>query len=571
MNPEENQEREATKARHLPLTQLKVLLETHLDALSAKAKPSTVNAARAQVLQHCRQRSSDDRGIFELTVPTGGGKTLAAMAFALRHACQHGLERVIVVLPFTAIIEQNANVYRQIFGEDQVLEHHHATDLERTDLKKWCEEQGINPQTAGRRSRLLAENWDAPIIVTTSVQFFESLHSATPSRCRKLHRLAKAVVILDEVQCLPPNLVTTTLATLKALHQVAGTSLVLCTATQPAFGERTDGQGFLRPGLGTPSPIIPIVEQTRLFHDLQRVDVQWPKDLTTPLPWTALAERIQTHPQVLTIVPTRKAAADLTRLLGTDCIHLSTRMIPTHRRRVLADIRQRLQDKRPCQVVSTSLIEAGVDVDFPVVFRAIAGMDSLAQAAGRCNREGGLGFKGGQFIVYVPEDAPSIGFMRQATGKTMVLHGEGNTDLSDPDLYRRYFARLYDDVDSDAAGVVQARVDRDFPELARRYRLIDDTQIPVAIRWSKLDEASKRSFDRLVAGFATSEDLRKIRQSSVPVPRQLIAKIRTFLTIPEQYPIPIFDPEFWQRGYDEHLGFQPEDLTQEPSPDSLVC
>lgn len=391
------------------LVALRDCLDVHLARFGAPTTP--VQHARAEVLAACRSAAARSPGLFSLTVPTGGGKTLSSLAFALDHALRQGFDRIIYVLPFTSIIEQNAAAFRDVFaslGSDVVVEHHSNLD------------PGAAHLTAA--SRLATENWDARVIVTTNVQFFESLHAAKPSACRKLHRLARSVIILDEAQTLPLTLLRPCLRAIQELASLDprgnshySTSVVLCTATQPAIEHRPD----FKSGLRDVREIIP--DRTQLFSTLRRVRVT---ELgRTPLPDADLAARLATHPQVLCIVNTRRHAAELFARLPADGTrrHLSALMCPAHRSAVLGDprnpapgtIRHALKNNLPCRVVTTQLIEAGVDVDFPVVYRALAGLDSIAQAAGRCNREGRLATLGDTF-VFTPEQPIPKGFLRKS-------------------------------------------------------------------------------------------------------------------------------------------------------------
>ena len=370
-------------------------IETYLDELDQhladKAAAVAVQGratdpvmqARTDVLRQCRQKALLAPGVFTLTVPTGGGKTLSSLAFALRHASTHGKRRVIYAIPYTSIIEQTADVFGSIFGADHVIEHHSQFD---TDAR-----------SETPRGRLASENWDAPLIITTNVQLFESLFAARTSRCRKLHNIAGSVVVLDEAQLLPPEFLQPILDALGVLVTHFGVTLLLCTATQPTLtdSKRFDPRQSLR-GLPTPTPIID--DEASLFAGLRRVEIEWPEDLHTPMPLSDLVHRLVEHPSVLVVVNTRKDAAEIMTALdavsGAPALHLSAAMCGQHRADVIAEIRIRLAarragtDARPLRVVSTQLVEAGVDIDFPVVFRSLAGLDSIAQAAGRCNRAG---------------------------------------------------------------------------------------------------------------------------------------------------------------------------------------
>lgn len=421
-----------------PLSALRDCLETYLARFGIPTTP--VNHARAAVLAACRTAATQSPGLFSLTVPTGGGKTLASLAFAVDHALRHGFDRIIYVLPFTSIIEQNAAVFREVFaslGDDVVVEHHSNLDPDEDNV------------TAA--SRLATENWDARLIVTTNVQFFESLHAAKPRGCRKLHRLARSVIILDEAQTLPLTLLQ---PCLRALQELASrdshgnsnysTSIVLCTATQPAVEQRPD----FKSGLREVREIIP--DRTQLFSTLRRVRIT---DLgRMPLPDADLATRLASHPQVLCIVNTRRHAAELFARLPADGTrrHLSALMCPAHRSAVLGDprspapgtIRHALKNNLPCRVVTTQLIEAGVDVDFPFVYRALAGLDSIAQAAGRCNREGRLATLGDTF-VFTPEQPIPKGFLRKAADSAAEILPLHTADPLCPAAIEAYFHLHY--------------------------------------------------------------------------------------------------------------------------------
>lgn len=295
-------------------------------------------------------------------MPTGGGKTVASLAFALKHAVEHNMDRVIYVIPYTSIIEQNAQIFREILGDDNVLENHCNVDYEGTE--------------EFRPMQLASENWDKPVVVTTNVQFFESLFSNKSSKCRKLHNIANSVIIFDEAQMLPIDYLTPCLSMIQELVENYGTSVVLCTATQPALDDffvSKEQIVELCPRLG---------EQFRFF---ERVTYQNIGSISKE----GITELLAKEQSVLCIVNTRKDAQELYHSLqGGGVYHLSTSMYPKHRKRVLKCVKERLSTKKKCILISTSLVEAGVDLDFSCVYREIAGIDSMIQAAGRCNREG---------------------------------------------------------------------------------------------------------------------------------------------------------------------------------------
>jgi CRISPR-associated endonuclease/helicase Cas3 len=545
-------------AERTAMQQLADRLDRHLQSLTGDGP---VNQQRRAVQTACRTAAEGPVGIHELTVPTGGGKTLAAMLFALRHAVVHGLRRVVVVLPFTSIIEQNAAVYRQIFGDDAVLEHHSNLDPE-------ADQAGT-----GHLWKLRAETWDAPIIVTTNVQFLESLHTNLPSRVRKLHRLAQSVVILDECQALPLPLLDATCDTLRVFSRIFRTTLVTCTATQPALRPSSVlGQHHERLGAGIRTII---ADPAPLFAALSRVTVAWPVDPTLPVGWPELARDLAAESRALVIVHRRQDARELTLAVDAvtgdeSTIHLSAQMIPAHRSLVLAEIRRRLLDGEPCRVVATTLVEAGVDLDFPVVFRCLGGLDALAQAAGRCNREGRLAT--GHFRVFRAPTAPPPG-MDVNLNITLGLLRQGPVDLQDPAVFQRYFTELYQQA-TDAAGICSFRqgVHSDFPEIAARYRVIDnDHSRAVVVDWPGLVPTIRSSIARLRTGFPSGDDLRRVQRASATLPVRTVGMwlASGLLTAHARHPVPVLNLEGQAWLYDERFGLCPE-ADPEPPTASLI-
>ena len=378
------------------LTPMIAQVENHIAGLGNADLP--INAIRKQVLEDCRSKSSCKKGFFTLPVPTGGGKTLTSLLFALDHAVFHGLERIIYVIPYTSIIEQNSEVIRRCIGSENVLEHHSNRDPMRGRTAGEADPDSESMQ------ELASENWDAPVIVTTNVQFFESLFANRSSRCRKLHRISNSVIILDEAQMLPTDFLKPCMHALEELTARYGCSVVLSTATQPVL--------FETPGLvrRPAQPIGLVKAPTELYEALQRVEAKF-IDL---LPDSDLAPILMEHEQVLCIVNTRRHAARLFDLVQTagDCWHLSANMCAEHRSAAIAEIRTALKQGRPCRVISTQLVEAGVDLDFPVVYRSLSGIDSIVQSAGRCNREGRLE-KGRLFVFDSGEDEPIKGWLKR--------------------------------------------------------------------------------------------------------------------------------------------------------------
>lgn len=487
------------------LAELNENLVTHMKGFMEKAAPTPVNKIRRDVYEQCRNAAKETSAIRTLTVPTGGGKTLSSLAFALEHAVRHQKRRVIYVIPYNSIIEQTANVFRSVPGfENAVLEHH--SNVEPTDETQ--ESVAL---------RLAYENWDMPIVVTTSVQFFESLFSNRTSRCRKLHNIANSVVIFDEAQNLPQPYLQPVVDCIRSLHEGFGVTPVLCTATQPAL----DGSsaGGLRTGLKTKKIIR---NPDDLQQKLKRVQVMchpgWPK----PVPLPDLAEELKTHPRVLCIVHRIQDAKDLFRDLSGDRFHLSTRMCGAHRTDALARIQERLGKQLPTRVVSTQLVEAGVDIDFPVVYRAVAGLDSMAQAAGRCNREGRL--ERGEFIVFRAESQPPP-FLKapMELGSAALRNGEFDELFSHAN-FRQFFLSLFwtrGEEKLDAKGIgkllnAPSRFEYKFRSAAEAFKLIDDSwQRPVIVDYGR----SMEILDDLVSGSGNPRLLfRGLQRYTVNIP-----------------------------------------------------
>lgn len=427
--------------------------------------PSAVMRARQSVLADCRAAAALPPGFFSLTVPTGGGKTLSSMAFALEHAVRYKKDRVIYVIPYTSIIEQNADVFREAVGADQVVEHH----------------SNLDDDDSTPKARLAAENWDAPVIVTTSVQFFESLFAAKTSRCRKLHNIANSVVVLDEAQLLPSDFLEPIIETMKLLSAHYGTSFVICTATQPVLEKQEDFPHF--PGLPQGSVREIIRDVPALYRDLKRVEVLSPADLRAPKTWTEIAAELGAEERALCVVSDRKSCRELYALMPKGSYHLSALMCAQHRSDRIAEIKKRLKENGPVRVVSTQLVEAGVDFSFPTVYRAMAGLDSIAQAAGRCNREGELAAQGkmGRVVVFVPPRKAPTGILRKASDTASAMLEAGLKDPIDSGAFAPYFSELYWRVNSlDAKGIMDLlKPDAtdcgiQFRTAAEAFHIIDD-------------------------------------------------------------------------------------------------
>lgn len=464
-----NREKANRRGSHVSLATLQERIDSYIDAIQASlsndAKDLLINHTRKNIVSACREAAQLPRGNFCLTVPTGGGKTLSSMTFALRHALRNGLRRVIVVIPYTSIIEQSAQVYRDALGESAVVEHH-------SNLDPKCRRAALGEDVV-TREELASENWDAPVIVTTSVQFFESLFSNRPSQCRKLHNVAQSVVILDEIQTLPPRFLQSILDALNEMVRAYECSIVLATATPPALKQRERFEF----GLQNCREIV--LDPQQLAHDLQRVEYIWPSSSTHSLSPFQLATELAQYEQVLAIVHRREdarvAAQSLNAQLGDDSVyHLSALMCPTHRTEILAQVKLRLKQDMPCRLISTQLIEAGVDIDFPVVYRALGGLDSIVQAAGRCNREGR--HDRGRVVIFRAASQPPAGTPSRALEIAEALLTQKGTTLNpaDPQGCEDYFRRLYFSHDTDQHAVQTLRQEFRFASVAREFKLIED-------------------------------------------------------------------------------------------------
>lgn len=546
-------EKTKTRKGYPSLNELLLLYKAYMIDKQAKADDTFVNKQRAEILKQCIEKSADTPAIFTLTVPTGGGKTLSSMAFALHHAAKHGKRRIIYVIPYTSIIEQTSEQFKQIFN-DAVIEHHSNVDVSDESV-----------ETA--RSRLACENWDAPIIVTTSVQFFESLFANRSSRCRKLHNIVNSIVVLDEVQILPPEYLNPVLHTMKELHKNYGVTFVLSTATQPAFGEHKSFD-FNFEGLGS---TVEIIENPVALHKaFKRVEIHVPDNLLTSRSWEDIAKELAQYSSVLCIVNRRDDCRMLYELMPEGTFHLSALMCGAHRSKVISQVKQRLKGKLPTRVISTQLVEAGVDLDFPVVYRAIAGLDSIAQAAGRCNREGLL--EQGSVMVFAPPSKIPAGYLRQAAEIGRRLLSNKINNLLAPEMFELFFKEIYwlqgsnldkHNILKDIAPDSELRFS--FYTAAQKFKLIDDKEYaPVIVCYEeggKLIEQLKRvGIERWL--------MRKIQRYVVNLPRYVHTKLRNEGAIMEAYP-GIFIQEY-SAMYHNDLGFC-ADKSMIYEPDDLMC
>ena len=463
---------------------------------------SPLNKTRWDILTACRDGAARPRGLYTLTVPTGGGKTVASLAFALGHAVKNRMDRVIYIVPYTSIIEQNAQVFREILGENNVLEHH-AGSLADMD-------ENATPEQ--RRAALAAENWDAPVVVTTAVRFFEAMYANRSSKCRRLHNIASSVLIFDEAQMLPVEHLRPCVAAIAQMVKNFRATAVLCTATQPALAAQFRLYGLASSELcpGAAAMAGPFRRVT--FHFAGQMDRK------------ALAVELSSQEQALCIVNTRKEAAELFAALPEDgSFHLSTLMCPAHRRAVLEEIRKLLKTDKPCRVVSTSLVEAGVDVDFPAVYRQMAGLDSILQAAGRCNREGKRPAE--ESVVTVFDGVEKIPPLFQVNVQAAREALENKADPDSPEAVERYFRSLFDlrgEQSMDKCGVLDAfrsgieGCAMPFRTVAEGFHLIDNATKTIYVPWG----GGAALTERLLAGERSRALYRQAGQYSVSVYEQ---------------------------------------------------
>ena len=447
--------------------ELSTKLDTFLNQKKESTKNLEINVIRNKILFEANEKAIDKPGFYSLTVPTGGGKTLTSLSFALKHLLHYKKDRIIYALPYTTIIEQNAQVFREILGVENVLEVHSSID-------PILEEE--TPQ-----NRLLSENWDHPLIVTTNVQLFESLFSSKTSRTRKLHNIINSVLILDEVQMLSSEYLLPIIKYLKQLVEHFNVTVLFCTATQPAFKSKK-GINYDFKGIDNITEIIS--DTNDLFKKLKRVKIHKSKSSKTS--WSELKIDIEKHKQTLTIVNRKKDAMDLYSILEGNKFHLSTNMCAEHRRNIILKIKEALLSKEDIHVVSTQLIEAGVDIDFPVVFRSMTGLDSIAQSAGRCNREGKLKNPGDVFLFFPEKSSPS-GHLLQAEQAGMGCMEEFE-DLLHPRAIEKYFETLFymkGEKGLDSKDILRDLSALKFETVSKNFQIINELSYPVLVPYGE--------------------------------------------------------------------------------------
>lgn len=524
------------RGSHASMPELLKMLETHLQELKANAPDTEVNRIRNYVQEQCINTSRGKSGFYSLTVPTGGGKTLASVLWALHHAVKNNLQRIIIAIPYTSIIVQTAATLKRIFGEDNVLEHH--SNINPEDIKD---------KELRERLQLATENWDYPIIVTTNVQLFESLFSNKRSDCRKLHNIVKSVIILDEVQTLPLSFYKPIVHTLDTLQRVFGTSILFTTASQPILSGRIEGTNPIASfdALQTVHEIIP--QEAQLHNKLRRVELQF---MDRAKSYDEIAEELAKHNKVLCIVNTRRDAKEIYERLPKEGIrlHLSRMMCPAHVSATIERVKESLRtgNDQPIRVIATQLIEAGVDIDFPVVFRQEAGLDSILQAAGRCNREGKVKSLCTTYVFSLGKEHPlPPGFITQSNNAR--LNMGKNHDWFAPESMTCYFEHLHSRIDNFDEKQMQELLYKpacEFEEAARQFHLIDDQTTSVIVNWN----GSLELYQQLLSNGPSYLSMKKLAQYSVSIRKRDFENLQSMGAIVEPFEniFAITNPTFYK-------------------------
>ncbi len=520
MTPDLSAERLRIRGNYASLSTLRERLRAKTESFSS-APDTPVNRARAYFLESCRTHGAEsDPGIYTLSLPTGAGKTISSMAWALEMAIRNHHDRIIYVIPYTSIITQTAMVFREIFGKENILEHHSEVVVEQQG-------EGDSGDEQMSRLKFLTENWDAPIILTTNVQFFESLFASKPAKCRKVHSIANSVVVMDEVQALPEGFLSPILSAIDTLSEAFHCSILCCSATQPVYDEDLnspdDGSDYYTP-LDTKGDLVP--REAKYFAPFDRVDYHLePQTVTSQ----ELADRLAAEHSVLCVVNSRKDAGqvyralrDLPKVKADEVIHLSRSMCSAHLRKAIETIKERMRDGEPTKVISTQLIEAGVDLNFPCVWRAHSGLGSIIQAGGRCNREGKMERRGQVFVFSLADGSRPFGNIARGCNATkMLLHKLSNkiTDPTDPEVIAKYYRLYFKDIpDFDTEGIekdlTEDPEDINFESAAERFKLIDDEgTFPVIVPYMEEGKALVRKIRN--HEILTREDYHRMQEYSV--------------------------------------------------------
>ena len=520
MTPDLSAERLRIRGNYASLSTLRERLRAKTESFSS-APDTPVNRSRAYFLRSCRTHGAEsDPGIYTLSLPTGAGKTISSMAWALEMAIRNHHDRIIYVIPYTSIITQTAMVFREIFGEENILEHHSEVVVEQ-------QSEGDSSDEQMSRLKFLTENWDAPIILTTNVQFFESLFASKPAKCRKVHSIANSVIVMDEVQALPESFLSPILSAISTLSEAFHCSILCCSATQPVYDEALsspdDGGDYYIP-LDTKGDLVP--REAKYFTPFDRVDYHLePQTVTSQ----ELAERLAAEHSVLCVVNSRKDAGqvyralrDLPKVKADEVIHLSRSMCSAHLRRAIETIKERMREGKPTKVISTQLIEAGVDLDFPCVWRAHSGLGSIIQAGGRCNREGRMERRGQVFVFSLADGSRPFGNIARGCNATkMLLHKLSNkiTDPTDPEVIAKYYRLYFKDIpDFDTEGIeknlTEDPEDINFESAAERFKLIDDEgTFPVIVPYMEEGKALVRKIRN--HEILTRKDYHRMQEYSV--------------------------------------------------------
>lgn len=537
-----DKESSALRNNKANLSTLLPMLEEYLSDLKKNAKDTEVNRIRNQVQEQCLKMSETANGFYSLTVPTGGGKTLSSLLWAMKHAIHNGQKRIIIAIPYTSIIMQTAAILRKIFGEENVLEHHSNVDPE-----------AINDEIMQEKLKLATENWDYPIIVTTNVQLFESMFSNKPSKCRKLHNIVNSIIILDEVQTLPMEYLQPIVDSLKTYNKLFYVSVLFTTASQPVLCGAIEGCNpkATFKGIDKVTEIIP--ECFKLHDKLRRVKLEINNDGKT---YEEVAEMLRQHPKVLCIVNTRKDAKEIYERLPKEGItlHLSKMMCSAHISETIAQIKAALKDdeNRIIRVISTQLVEAGVDIDFPVVYRQEAGLDSILQAAGRCNREGQNNISTTYVFSLAKEHNLPKGYIQNANNARLNL--QETIDWFSPKAMTSYFKQLYcrrDTFDKkDIKHYLYNVKDLYFATAAKEFQLIEDTGKNVIVCWND----SMELVQQLLLTGPSYLLMKKLSKYSVNIYKDDFDALRNMGVVSEKVE-GIYVVEYKEQ-YDKHIGLR---------------